>query len=97
MFQFGLDEEEIELDLPVGFSVVFVGSQERGMVHLWIESDSDLRTLTHTFVLYESNEEISDGDSYVGSVLNRSAIADHHIGASKEDPIIWHVYEKGSR
>lgn len=94
MFQIGPGEEKIELDLPIGATVVYVSSQEQGVVHLWVEVDPARTTSERTFVLHGTNDEIPNNHSYAGSVVNRPAVANHHVGAAVDVPIVWHLYEE---
>ena len=96
-FQIGIGEDEVEIDLPVSATVVFVGSQEDGMVHFWVELDDADKTIERTFVLHGTGDEIPKDHSYVGTVVNHSVTVNHHAYAGSGPLWVWHLYEMERR
>ncbi len=74
------DNPRLEVALPEGALVVFVGSQLTGVVNFWIEFTPDEKTYQRTFVLYGTGHDIPTNNHYVGSVL--------------DPPFVWHLYEE---
>jgi hypothetical protein len=54
------------LDVPLGATVVHVASLG-GVIGLWAAGDPDAITQGRTFRIYGNDEEIADGDEYLGS------------------------------
>lgn len=94
MFAIGPGQEEVVVDVPAGALVLFVSSQQQGMVHLWVELDTSQPTFERMFFLHGTDDEIPENHDYVGSVVNRPAVANHHVGAAEGVPVVWHLYEE---
>ncbi len=61
--------------------VVHVGTQTAGTMQIWLEIRQPDETLEErTFVVYGTGHYVTDGDVYVGTVLDA--------------PFVWHLYER---